>query len=137
MTKNGNVFKGDNIYIHASSIYIYTGNNNLVRFNGKGDDVDYPRAYSSPLKLGLYQPLIGTLYKGREYKFEIKCESIEDIRIKIGTEIIKMDRNNDVYTKTLIIDSSNTESYLYIAYWRNLTVDYYYDYSLYQYKLIK
>ena len=77
---------------------------------------------------------MGTLTKGKEYKFEIKCESVEEIKIKIGEEMILMDRNNNMYTKTLTIDPSVSESFLYITYWRNLT-NFFFDSQLYQYKL--
>ena len=48
--------------------------------------------------------------------------------------MILMDRNNNMYTKTLTIDPSVTESYLYITYWRNLT-NIFFDSKLYRYKL--
>ena len=134
MTKDGDIFKAENVYIHSDNIHIYSKTNRLVDFKGIGDDIDFPKVYDSPLNIRLYQPLIGTLIKGNEYKFEIKCESIEEIKIKIGEEMILMDRNNNIYTKTLTIDPSNTESYLYITYWRNLT-NFFFDSQLYQYKL--
>lgn len=134
MTKNGNIFKGENIYIHDKSINIYAESKNLLTFSGVGDDVDFPEVYTSSLKLRLYQPLIGTLTKGKQYKFEIKCESVENIRIIIGKEIIEMDRNNNIYSKSINIDSTVTESHLYVTYLRNLT-NYLYDYHLYGYKI--
>ena len=134
MTKNGEVFKGENIYIHSNDIHIYSGRDMLVSFKGTGNDIDFPYVFTSPLNLRLYQPLIGTLIKGKEYKFELKCESIEEIKIKIGKEMILMDRNNNMYTKTLTIDPSVSESFLYITYWRNLT-NFFFDSQLYQYKL--
>ena len=106
MTKNGEVFKEENVYIHSINIYVYSGRDMLVSFKGIGDDIDFPYVYDSPLNLRLYQPLMGTLTKGKEYKFEIKCESVEEIKIKIGEEMILMDRNNNMYTKTLTIDPS-------------------------------
>ena len=134
MTKNGNIFKGENIYIHSNYTDIYGGENSLVSFTGIGKDVSYPTLYSSPLYLRIYQPLKGTLSKGQEYKFEIKCESVEDIRIKLGSTIVSMDRNNNMYTKNFKIDESTKVSNLYITYLRNLT-NYLYDWELYSFKL--
>ena len=134
MTNDGNIFKGENIYIHENSISIFSGNNNLLRFSGIGDDVAYPYIYRSSLKLRLYQPLIGTLDKGKEYKFELKCESDENIRIKIGEEIIEMDKNNNIYTKTLTVDTSQKENSLLITYLMK-GVNIVFDYELYRYKL--
>ena len=135
MTKNGNIFKGENIYIHSNNTYIYGGENSLVSFTGIGKDVSYPTLYSSPLYLRIYQPLKSTLSKGKEYKFEIKCESVEDIRIKLGSTIVSMDRNNKMYTKNFKIDESTTDSNLYITYLRNTTSGYLYDSYLYSFKL--
>ena len=134
MTKSGDVFKEENVYINSNNIYIYSRKDMLVLYKGIGNDIDFPYVYDSTLNLRLYQPLIGTLIKGKEYKFEIKCESVEEIKIKLGEEMFLMDRNNNMYTKTLTIDSSVIESYLYITYWRNLT-NIFFDSKLYQYKL--
>ena len=134
MTKSGVVFQEENVYIHSNNIYIYSRKDMLVFFKGIGNDIDFPYVYDSLLNLRLYKPLIGTLIKGKEYKFQIKCESIEEIKIKLGKEMIIMDMNNNMYTKTLTIDSSVIESYLYITYWRNLT-NIFFDSKLYQYKL--
>ena len=134
MTKNGNIFKGENIYIHSHFTHIYGGDKMLVAFIGNGEDVSYPTLYDSPLYLRLYQPLKGTLSKGQEYKFEIKCESDEDIRIKLGNTIVSMDKNNNMYTKNFKIDESTKDSNLYITYWRNLTGNFY-DCKLYSFQL--
>ena len=135
MTKNGNIFKGENIYIHSNYTYIYAGDNMLVSFRGIGNDVSYPTLYTSQLYLRIYQPLKGTLSKGKEYKFEIKCESVEDIRINLGSIKVSMDRNKNMYTKNFKIDESTKDSNLYITYLRNTTSGYLYDFYLYSFKI--
>ena len=46
MTKNGKVFKEEDVYIHNDTINIYSGRNKLVSFVGIGERVDYPICYT-------------------------------------------------------------------------------------------
>ena len=135
LNKNGNTFKEENIYIYKDNIYIFAGNNQLISFSGIGDDVEFPFLYSSDLKLALIQPIKETLTKGKEYRFEIKCETIEDIRIKLGSNIVSLDRKDKIYTKNFKIDPETTEKKLYITYWKKLSDDFSYDYYLFTFKL--
>ena len=135
LNKNGNTFKEENIYIYKDNIYIFAGNNQLISFSGIGDDVEFPFLYSSDLKLALIQPIKETLTKGKEYRFEIKCETIEDIRIKLGSNIVSLDRKDKIYTKNFKIDPETTEKILYITYWKKLSDDFSYDHYLFTFKL--
>jgi hypothetical protein len=97
MTKSGNTFKEENVYIHADSIVITTGKKSLVELEGVGENVGYP-AYSTkniPIKVRLLQPLTDTLHRGETYTFEVRCDSIETFKLKFNTGEIEMDRNNN------------------------------------------
>ena len=137
MTKNGNVFKEENVYIHDDTINIYSGRSRLVSFVGIGDKVDYPICFTvrEPLKLRLIQPLTGTLSRGNDYTFELRCDSIENIRVRIDDEFIEMDRTDKVYKKTINIDSSVKQNWVYISYRKKSSEDFTFDYYLYQYNL--
>ena len=137
MTKNGNVFKEEDVYIHNDTINIYSGRNKLVSFVGFGERVDYPICYTigEPLKLRLIQPLTGTLSRGNQYTFEVRCDSIENIRIILDGEPSEMDRTDKIYKKTVNIDSSVTQNWVYISYRKKLSEDFTYNFVLYQYKL--
>ena len=137
MTKNGNTFKEEDVYIHSDSIYIFTGNKRFISYVGIGDDVSYPKCFTTriPIKLRLFQPLTRYLTKGNTYTFKLRCDSIEKIRIRLGDEFVEMDRNNNIYTKTVKIETTISLDYVYISYRRNLTSDYIYDYYLYEFLL--
>lgn len=112
MTKNGNVFKEDNIYIHSDDIYITSKDKYFINFNGIGNDVDYPTSKAHYLKLRLIQPLIGTLSKGQEYTFELRCETVEKIVIYYGEIREELLREDKIYKKTITINPSTTATIL-------------------------
>ena len=134
MTKNGNTFKGDNIYIHGDYIYISTEEKTLLSYNTIGDDVDYPKSFSNNLYPRLIRPLIGKLSKGQEYTFELRCETTENIKIIIEIINVTIDglfvREGNVFKKTITIDSSITATELKIRYISGYTF-----YNLYEYTL--
>ena len=72
MSKNGNIFKEDNVFIHGNDyIYISPREGFALMYECKGDDVDYPKCYDNQLAPRLIQPLESTLSKGQEYTFEL------------------------------------------------------------------
>ena len=134
MTKNGNTFKEDNIYIHGDYIYISTEEKTLLSYNTIGDDVDYPKSFSNNLYPRLIRPLIGKLSKGQEYTFELISETTENIKIIIEIINVTIDglfvREGNVFKKTITIDSSITATKLKIRYISGYTF-----YNLYEYTL--
>ena len=120
MTKNGDIYREENVFVHGNSISITADNYYFISFKGIGDDVGYPEFIENRyinIEYRLLQPLISTLTKGVEYTFEIRCyNDNERFKIKYGTNNIEMDRKNNVYTKKITIDSSSTENELYIVY---------------------
>ena len=122
MTKNGNTFKEDNIYIHGDYTYISSEERTLLSYENVGDDVDYPTVlmFGNNLYLRLIRPLISKLSKGQEYTFEIRYETTENIKmiiVLIGTNIDWLfDREGNVFKKTITIDSSITATKLEIKY---------------------
>ena len=138
MTKSGNTFKEENVYIHADSIVIKaTGKQSLVEFEGVGENVGYPR-YSTqniPIKVRLLQPLTDTLQRGETYTFEVRCDSIETFKLKFNTGEVEMDRNNNIYSKTFTIDSELAGPEFYIAYKKYFSDGTPYNFMLYIYNL--
>ena len=135
MTKNGDIYREENVFVHGNSISITADNYYFISFKGIGDDVGYPEFIENRyinIEYRLLQPLISTLTKGVEYTFEIRCyNDNERFKLKYGTNNIEMDRKNNVYTKKITIDSSSTENELYIVYGEN-----YLHYNLFKYILI-
>ena len=118
MTKAGNKFKEDNVYIHSDSIKIYGKNNDLlVTFKGTGTAVDFPKIYlaASDFKIRLIQPSTGTLKKGNTYEFIIRNDSDGEPYIYLETRI-EMEKSGNIYKKTLKIESSTTATKLQIGY---------------------
>ena len=131
MTKNGNIFKENNIYIHNDNIYISTINTTLIIYKGIGDNIDYPTGNGySTLKARLIRPLISTLSKGQEYTFELRCETEERIIISGGDIFEVMEREGNIYKKTITIGASTTATKLRIDYVRDIMVT-----NLYEYKI--
>ena len=132
MTKEGNLFKEDNVYIHGGYVYISTGDTTLLSYKTIGDDVDYPTYYNNLLKPRLIQPLTSKLSKGQEYIFELKCETIENIKIIIQNSQIneELTKEDNIYKKTITIDPSTTETNLIIKYINNTKI-----YKLYEYTI--
>ena len=79
--------------------------------------------------------MTGTLSRGNQYTFEVRCDSIENIRIILDGEPSEMDRTDKIYKKTINIDSSVTQNWVYISYRKKLSEDFTYNFVLYQYKL--
>jgi len=134
MTKAGNKFKEDNVYIHSDSIKIYGEKNDLlVTFKGTGTAVDFPKVYSiiSGFKIRLIQPSTGTLKKGNTYEFIIRNDSDGEPYIYLETRI-EMEKSGNIYKKTLKIESSTTATKLQIGY-KNLEP--LYTTTLYEYTL--
>lgn len=140
MTKNGNTFKEENVYIHSNNIYIKIGFQKLISYNGTGDDVDFPYCFTNDnnVKVRLFQPLTRTLSKGNTYKFELRCDltGIICLRLENERDYIEMDKNNNIYTKTLKIDSSTTSNLILIYYrsYRSNSSSFYYS-LIYKYIL--
>ena len=136
MIKNGDTFKEENVYIHSSNVFINCNNGTILNFKGVGNNVDYPTVHYSAGDLGvrLFEPLIGTLNKGNTYKFELRCNTNENITITYGKNMIIMDKNNNIYSKTITIDSTTTESILYIKNLYNLTTITFWR-EMYSYKI--
>ena len=123
MTKKGNVFKEENVYIHADSLSISNGENTLLYYHGIGDEVDYPDyqyyyGYINKYQVRLYEPITGTLKKGNQYTFKLRCdsESITTLQLVYNNRIIEMDKEGNMYTKTFTIDSTTSSNDLYIRY---------------------
>ena len=133
MSKNGNIFKEDNVFIHGTDyIYISPREGFVLRYECKGDDVDFPKCYNNKLAPRLIQPFASTLSKGQEYTFELKCETSENFRvlIQISPKSEAMERQDNIYRKTVTIDPSTTSSSLKILYVNDT-----YLYNLYEYKI--
>ena len=139
MTKNGDIYREENIFVHGNSISITADNYYFISFKGIGDDVGYPEFIENRyinIEYRLLQPLISTLTKGVEYTFEIRCyNDNERFKLKYGTNNIEMDRKNNVYTKKITIDSSSIENELYIVYDEPYGENYLH-YNLFKYILI-
>ena len=141
MTKTGNIFKEDNLYIHSDNIIIKNEKNNvLVSFKGIGDNVvDYPKIEYSVrnYNVRLIQPSTRNLYKGQTYEFKLRNYNDGGLFIFIDGEIgrIDMDKNdNNIYTKTLKIETTVTSTKLRISY---LNRDPEYSTPLFEYTLIQ
>ena len=133
MSKNGNIFKEDNVFIHGSySVNISPREGSALSYQCIGDDVDYPKCYDNRLAPRLIQPLASTLSKGQEYTFELKSEISETFRIliQISPKSEVMERQDNIYRKTITIDPSTTSTSLKISY-----VNGTYLYNLYEYKI--
>ena len=139
MTKNGDIYREENVFVHGNSISITADNYYFISFKGIGDDVGYPEFIENRyinIEYRLLQPLISTLTKGVEYTFEIRCYRDNEIfKIKYGTNNIEMDRKNNAYTKKITIDSSSSENELYIVYDEPYGENYLH-YNLFKYILI-
>lgn len=131
MTKKGNIFKEDNIFIHKESVSISSNETTLIQFSGIGDDIDYPICENIlHLKARLIQPLTGTLSKGHEYTFEIACDTEERIIIYCGEIFEVMEREGNIYKATINIETSTTATNLIIEYVKDIMVT-----TLYKYKV--
>lgn len=143
MTKNGDTFKEENVFVHGSTIYITAvstefGGLSYISFKGIGENVGYPECIddrSVAIDYRLLNPLIPTLTKGVEYKFEIRCYSEEIFRIKYGTTYLDMENINNVYTKTITIDRTKTDSELYIVHYQTYDEVAYNPRNLFKYNL--
>ena len=139
ITKNGDIYREENVFAHGNSISITSDNYYFISFRGIGDDVGYPEFIENKyinIEYRLLQPLIPTLTNGVEYTFEIRCyNDNERFKLKYGTNNIEMDRKNNVYTKKITIDSSNSENELYIVYDEPYGENYLH-YNLFKYILI-
>ena len=138
MTKNGDIFKEENVYVHGDSISITADGNYYISFKGIGENVGYPEYIGDrnvKINFRLLKPLIPTLTKGLEYTFEVRCYSDEIFKIKFGTELIDMERINNIYTKTLTVETTDTNSELYIVYYQSFSNGALYPWNLFKYIL--
>ena len=131
MAKTEDGFKEENVYIHSDRIYMGCNEGELINFKGVGDDVDYPTIsfYSDTPGLRLMEPILKNLLKGNTYKFELRCDTDIEFSIEYGRNRIVMDKNDNIYSKTITIDSDTTYSILYIQYFDE------YDHKIYRYSL--
>ena len=134
MTKNGNVFKEENVLIHSDKIEIYCNDGRLVSFRGVGNDIDYPNYRYNGLKIRLLQPYEGTILKEQEYTFKIRSETNEKFFIVYGSEKIEMNKEGNIYSTTILLDSTITESDLFIKY-QNTDYGFLFYEELYKYKI--
>ena len=144
MTKNGDTFKEENVFVHGNTISIiavsakYGGDLYYISFQGIGENVGYPECFDNKniaVDYRLLNPLSSTLTKGAEYKFEIRCYSEEIFRIKYGTTLIDMENINNVYTKTITIDRTTTDNELYIVHYQSYGEVAYNPRNLFKYNL--
>ena len=131
MSKTEDGFKEENVYIHSDRIYMGCNEGELIKFKGVGDDVDYPTIpfYTDTPGLRLMEPILKNLLKGNSYKFELRCDTDIEFSIEYGKNRIVMDKNDNIYSKTITIDSDTTYSILYIQYFDE------YDHKIYIYSL--
>lgn len=86
----GGVFSGSDVYIFGKAVYIGTYQNNVFNYIAKynttrdsssATDATFPRSYAAK-KNTLLSPYTGTIIIGKQYYYEIKCESCYGMGIK-------------------------------------------------------
>jgi hypothetical protein len=116
LDNDGNgLFTGDDVYIHGDRVALVTLNNNQYQFilqyttandPNNPEEPTFPNGYSAPKNV-LYSPLTDTLRKGQSYLFKIKCESANDMIVVDGNNIIHLDKDGSMFSKTITINGSS------------------------------
>ena len=66
----------------------------------------YPQGYSAPKNV-LYSPLTDTLKKGQKYLFKIKCESVDDMIVVDGNNMVHLEKEGSIFSGTITINGSS------------------------------
>ena len=114
MDKDGALFTENDVIIHGDSAKISYCNLNenqyypLVIYSTSGTTVEFPQTSTTPFKKRLESPLKNTLTIGQEYTFQVKCDENYEIIIHYNGKIATtLDKNNNIYTKTITIENGS------------------------------
>ena len=109
MDKDGTTFKENNLMVHGefvSIVYKKTSilMEHLVEYTTKGENIYFPDTSETPFKKKLETPLKEELIYEETYDFKIICDMTYSIKINYNNIWIDLDKNGNVYTKTIKID---------------------------------
>lgn len=121
LDNNGNgEFIGEEVYIHGDSVALCTLTNGQYYFilqyttvndPNSTEEPTFPQGYSSPKNV-LYSPLTDTLKKGSTYTFKIKCESVNDMVVVDGSNLVHLEKNGAIFSGTVTINGSSGKVHL-------------------------
>ena len=137
MDKDGTIFTENNVMIHGNSVKISYLNSNdenyypLVQYSTSGTTIEFPQSSLTTFKKRLESPLKNTLKIGEEYNFKIIYEGEYNIKIKYNNEWTDLEKNGNIYSKQITIESSIEGSQLKVMYG---PIEGYY-YSMYTYNI--
>ena len=55
----------------------------------------------------MYSPLTDILKKGQKYLFKIKCESVDDMIVLNGNNMVHLEKEGAIFSSTIIINGSS------------------------------
>ena len=115
MDREETTFKVNNLMIHGIFVsinYKEVNQNNeeiynsLVTYTTIGKDIYFPETSETPFKKKLESPLEEDLIHGQTYDFKIICDTIYSIIIEYDNNQIELDKNGNIYTKTITISGN-------------------------------
>ena len=108
-------FTGESVYIHGDAVslctlsggyYSYILRYTTVNDPNSTEEPTFPQGYSAPKNV-LYSPLTDTLKKGQKYLFKIKCESVDDMIVVDGNNMVHLEKEGSIFSGTITINGSS------------------------------
>ena len=108
-------FSGEDVYIFGKEVYIATKIENkyhyivkfpTIRNTNKAVEASFPESFKAP-KNTLYSPLTDTLQIGKNYKFEIKCESETEIAVLEGKKFTYLKKEGSIFSGNVKITGAS------------------------------
>lgn len=119
MEKQGNVFKGTDVFVHGNYVTIsYLKNgywSDLVEYSTTGELIEFPRTMRTTFIKKLESPLASSLKLGQTYLFKIICDATDYIVIFYNDQRYPLEKNGNVFTKELTVTGSLSDLDIYYA----------------------